>query len=176
MTKRRNTVTDIVSAWRDARLKPSRSGLVLVATFCTVSPALVEILKRNVWLMRLAMMLPTLACFVLAAAFAGQITMRGRHLPALLAAAVLAAAAFAGESRAMGYPNGPMLRMPGELAGKVIHVDDGDTLTVLDADNFQRVVRLTDIDAPESEHGSSFPGQPFSGRATALLKSLTLGR
>ena len=76
----------------------------------------------------------------------------------------------------MGYRNGPTLRMPGELTGKVIHVDDGDTLTVLDANNFQRVVRLTDIDAPESGHGSSFPGQPFSGRATALLKSLTLGR
>ena len=65
MTKRLNTVTDIVSALRDARLKPSRNGRVLVATFCTVSPALVEILKRSVWLMRLAMMLPTLACLFL---------------------------------------------------------------------------------------------------------------
>ena len=102
--------------------------------------------------------------------------MRGRRPPALLVAAFLAAAAFAGESRATGYPNGPTLRMPGELAGKVILVDDGDTLTVLDANNFPRVVRLTHIDAPDSEHGSSFPGQPFSGRATALLKSLTLGR
>ena len=62
------------------------------------------------------------------------------------------------------------------LAGKVIHVDDGDTLTMLDAQQLKWVVRLTDIDAPESGHGTGRPGQPFSGKATALLKSLALGR
>jgi micrococcal nuclease len=66
--------------------------------------------------------------------------------------------------------------MPGVIAGRVVHVDDGDTLTILDADHFQRVIRLTDIDAPEGEHGAGRPGQPYSRRAAETLKDLTLGR
>ena len=100
-----------------------------------------------------------------------------RHRPPnMLAVALLAAAAFCGCGQAANHQDGPTLRMPGELAGEVIHVDDGDTLTLLDADNFKRVVRLTDIDAPESSHGTQQSGQPYSGRATALLKSITLNR
>ena len=35
------------------------------------------------------------------------------------------------------------------LTGKVINVDDGDTITVLDDTNAQHKIRLTGIDAPE---------------------------
>ena len=36
-----------------------------------------------------------------------------------------------------------------ELRGRVVHVADGDTITVLDASNTQRKIRLSRIDAPE---------------------------
>jgi endonuclease YncB( thermonuclease family) len=35
------------------------------------------------------------------------------------------------------------------LLGKVIHVQDGDTITVLDDTHTQHKIRLTGIDAPE---------------------------
>lgn len=72
--------------------------------------------------------------------------------------------------------NGPTIKMPGQIAGKVIHVDDGDTLVMLDTDGFKRIIRLSDIDAPEIGHGTSRPGQPYSAKATSYLKELTLGQ
>ena len=44
------------------------------------------------------------------------------------------------------------------LEGRIVWVADGDTITLLDADNRQHKIRLDEIDAPES-------GQPF-GRAS----------
>jgi endonuclease YncB( thermonuclease family) len=38
-----------------------------------------------------------------------------------------------------------------ELRGKVVSVTDGDTITVLDADNVQHKIRLQGIDAPEKK-------------------------
>ena len=38
---------------------------------------------------------------------------------------------------------------PHELIGKVVHITDGDTLTVLDTDKIQHKIRLSGIDAPE---------------------------
>ena len=35
------------------------------------------------------------------------------------------------------------------LSGRVVHVADGDTITVLDAGNQQHEIRLSGIDAPE---------------------------
>lgn len=52
------------------------------------------------------------------------------------------------------------------LEGLVVYVTDGDTLTVLDAENRQHKVRLAGIDAPERS-------QPFGKRATMELASLT---
>jgi endonuclease YncB( thermonuclease family) len=52
------------------------------------------------------------------------------------------------------------------LEGRVVHVADGDTLTVLDDQRQQHKVRLAGIDAPER-------GQPFGKRATTELASLT---
>lgn len=53
-----------------------------------------------------------------------------------------------------------------ELEGRVVHVADGDTLTVLDDQNQQHKVRLAGIDAPERS-------QPFGRRATTELANLT---
>lgn len=52
------------------------------------------------------------------------------------------------------------------LGGRIIHVADGDTVTVLDGSKTQHVVRLAGIDAPEKS-------QPY-GRASrrALFESL----
>src|SRR5262245_51075014 len=48
------------------------------------------------------------------------------------------------------------------LTGKVVSVANGDTLTVLDADNVQHKIRLHGIDAPEK-------GQPFGAKAKEAL-------
>jgi endonuclease YncB( thermonuclease family) len=55
----------------------------------------------------------------------------------------------------------------GELAGKVVRVHDGDTLTVL-VDSHQIRVRLTDIDAPEL-------GQAFGRRSRDSLAEMCAG-
>ena len=52
-----------------------------------------------------------------------------------------------------------------------------NTMRVKNAEETEApIVAQTDIDAPESGHGTNRPGQPYSGKATALLKSLALGR
>jgi endonuclease YncB( thermonuclease family) len=38
-----------------------------------------------------------------------------------------------------------------ELTGKVVHIADGDTITVLDSDKAQHKIRLSGIDAPEKK-------------------------
>lgn len=60
--------------------------------------------------------------------------------------------------------------------GKVIYVDDGDTVVLLRSDNSRMKIRLSDIDAPESMHGQKRPGQPLSQKATDYLKSLVHGK
>ena len=55
------------------------------------------------------------------------------------------------------------------LEAKVIHIADGDTLTVLDGDQGQHRVRLAGIDAPER-------GQPFGERSKQNLARLVAGK
>ena len=55
------------------------------------------------------------------------------------------------------------------IAGKVVGVSDGDTITVLDADKRQRKIRLEGIDAPESN-------QDFGSRAKQSLSDLVFGK
>lgn len=55
-----------------------------------------------------------------------------------------------------------------DLAGKVVAVADGDTLTVL-IDRHQVKVRLTEIDAPEKK-------QPFGTRSKQSLSDLCFGK
>ena len=42
------------------------------------------------------------------------------------------------------------------LLGKVIHVADGDTITVLDDTNIQHKIRLAGIDAPEKRQAFGY--------------------
>lgn len=58
----------------------------------------------------------------------------------------------------------------------VVHVDDGDTVVALTADKRQLKIRLANIDAPETGHGSCRPGQPFGRTAGARLAQLIKGK
>lgn len=75
---------------------------------------------------------------------------------------------FAGTSKADTLPNF-------QLAGKVVAVEDGDTLTIEAKDRARFRIRLSDIDSPEIRHGDR-PGQPFGRAAAASLRSMALGR
>lgn len=57
----------------------------------------------------------------------------------------------------------------GAFEGRVVHVADGDTLTVLDGNNHRHKIRIAGIDAPER-------GQPFGRRAKARLAALAWNR
>ena len=62
------------------------------------------------------------------------------------------------------------------MTGKVIHVEDGDTLTLLQSDYSKVSVRLSDIDAPETSHGRGRPGQPYSQASKQSLLALAGGQ
>jgi endonuclease YncB( thermonuclease family) len=56
-----------------------------------------------------------------------------------------------------------------DFSGRVVHVQDGDTLTILSSEKKQIKVRLNGIDAPER-------GQPFGTRATESLRQMCGGQ
>ena len=55
-----------------------------------------------------------------------------------------------------------------DLSGRVVKVTDGDTITILDADQIQHKVRLYGIDTPEYK-------QPYSRAAKKVLSDLVAG-
>lgn len=55
------------------------------------------------------------------------------------------------------------------FSGRVVGISDGDTITVLDAQNRQHRVRLVWIDAPEK-------GQPYGQEAKENLSMMVYGR
>src|SRR5689334_9076764 len=55
------------------------------------------------------------------------------------------------------------------LSGRVIRVQDGDSITVLDADNNQHRIRINGIDAPEK-------GQPFGDRSRQSMANMVAGK
>ena len=55
------------------------------------------------------------------------------------------------------------------LTGKVVKITDGDTMVVLDAENTQHKIRLSGIDAPETN-------QPFGKRSKEALSALVAGQ
>jgi endonuclease YncB( thermonuclease family) len=80
-----------------------------------------------------------------------------------LAVALLLAAGYTIEARRRGPPTEPDM-----LAGTVVAIHDGDTLT-LEAEGERVRVRLAQIDAPEQ-------GQPWGRRAKQALAALTENR
>lgn len=56
-----------------------------------------------------------------------------------------------------------------DVAGKVVGISDGDTVTILDGLNRQVKVRLAGIDAPEN-------GQPFGQLSKQTLSECAFGR
>jgi micrococcal nuclease len=60
--------------------------------------------------------------------------------------------------------------------GIVGHVADGDTLTVITANQTKLRIRMFGIDAPETPKGNKFPGQPYGKEAEAYLKQLVEGK
>lgn len=63
----------------------------------------------------------------------------------------------------------PILSHAGVLAGQVVGVTDGDTITVLDDQRTQHKIRLACIDAPEK-------AQAFGHRSKEHLSSLVFGK
>lgn len=61
------------------------------------------------------------------------------------------------------------------LSGRVVHVADGDTLT-LRVGQAQHRIRLASIDAPETGHGKKRPGQPYGQASRRALADLIAGR
>lgn len=57
----------------------------------------------------------------------------------------------------------------GLISGRVVHVADGDTITVLDAGKVQHKIRLAGIDAPEK-------AQAYGQRSRESLDELVAGR
>ncbi len=57
----------------------------------------------------------------------------------------------------------------GIITGKVVSVSDGDTITVLDAENNQHKIRLMGIDAPEKS-------QPFGQASKKNLSNMVFGK
>ena len=53
--------------------------------------------------------------------------------------------------------------------GRVVGISDGDTITVLDEQNKERKIRLSEIDAPER-------GQPWGDRSKQALSALVFGK
>jgi endonuclease YncB( thermonuclease family) len=56
-----------------------------------------------------------------------------------------------------------------EIAGKVVKIADGDTLTILDSANTQHKIRLAGIDAPEKS-------QPFGTKSRENLAGKVFGQ
>jgi endonuclease YncB( thermonuclease family) len=61
------------------------------------------------------------------------------------------------------------------LTGKIIQVSDGDTINILVGQQTHRI-RLASIDAPETAHGSTRPGQPYGEASRKHLADYVAGK
>jgi len=100
-----------------------------------------------------------------------------RGVVALALAGVVAAVALAaagrggGASDSMAQDGGG----PFQLRGRVVHVADGDTFTLL-VDGRREKIRMASIDAPEVAKDSQRPGQPVAQASRKALGGLIAGK
>ena len=94
----------------------------------------------------------------------------------------LAAAALALASSCLVQVHARMAPLPSPthqeqyaLAGRVVHVADGDTFTLL-VDGRRHRIRMASIDAPETSKGSGRPGQPMAQASRKALARLIAGK
>jgi endonuclease YncB( thermonuclease family) len=62
------------------------------------------------------------------------------------------------------------------LAGRVVGITNGDTITVLDGERRQHKIRLAGIDAPEKAKNAEDLGQPFAQRSKENLSRLVFDK
>lgn len=68
---------------------------------------------------------------------------------------------------------------PFDASGKIVFVDDGDTVVLLVDGRTQKKIRLSSIDAPESSHTNKQAGrigQPYSDNSGKYLAALAKGK
>lgn len=68
---------------------------------------------------------------------------------------------------------------PFNIIGKIIHVNDGDTVVILDGGQSQIKIRMSSIDAPESAHTNHEKGrigQPYAENSGRYLATLIKGK
>lgn len=98
-----------------------------------------------------------------------------RPLSSLIGAVLIAAMAMMAHQPASA---GQAPKPPTSVPGKVVHVDDGDTVVLLTPEKLQVKIRLSSIDAPESDHTGKQRGrvgQPYSENSKRFLASLVKG-
>jgi endonuclease YncB( thermonuclease family) len=94
-----------------------------------------------------------------------------RPLIAAAAALLGVGVAYCSSARAPATAAGPRYT----LEGRIVHVADGDTVTLLAGDGQHRI-RLASIDAPETGHGRDKPGQPYARASRRSLEQMVAGR
>src|SRR3546814_10796369 len=103
--------------------------------------------------------------------------MSNRRAGALVAVLVLALSAFgiisSVEPAATARPS-PASAAAYMLTGKVVHVADGDTFTLLANGSRQRI-RMASMDAPETAKDRQRPGQPMAQVSRRALARLVAG-
>jgi endonuclease YncB( thermonuclease family) len=95
-----------------------------------------------------------------------------RPVIAVAAAVVGVGVAYCSSARGPSPAAGPGYT----LEGRIVRIADGDTVTLLGANNRQYRIRLASIDAPETGHGKDKPGQPYAQASRRNLESLVAGR
>ncbi len=102
-----------------------------------------------------------------------------RHSAWLGLAALVLALAGQGAAQAYEHPadasGGERNHIAFHLRGKVVHVADGDTFTIM-VDGRQQRVRMASIDAPETGKSRERPGQPMGQASKKALAELIAGK
>ena len=87
----------------------------------------------------------------------------------------LVAVGFTGIDVGVNLPGTAIASGTYTLTGRIVQVSDGDTINIL-VDRQTHRIRLANIDAPETAHGSARPGQPFGEASRKHLAEYVAGK